>query len=180
VWSPESHAKLARLRIGIVGLGSVGALVAESLARMGCTRFTLIDFDRVEEQNLDRLVIATVADIGRLKVDVAEQRIRRVATAEQVEIHAIPFSVAEDEGYRAALDCDVIFSCVDRPRARHILNHFAYAHLVPVIDGGIGARFKGPRFTGVDWQLQTVGPGRTCLECLGTYSRVDGGSRYAG
>jgi molybdopterin/thiamine biosynthesis adenylyltransferase len=180
VWGPEAHANLARLRIGIVGLGSVGALVAEALARMGCTRFVLIDFDRVEPHNLDRLVIATEDDIGRLKVEVAGDRIRRVATAEQVDVREIPFSVAEEAGYRAALDCDVIISCGDRPRARHILNHVAYAHLIPVIDGGIGVRFKRERFSGVDWQVQTVGPGRPCLECLGTYTSADVSTEAAG
>jgi molybdopterin/thiamine biosynthesis adenylyltransferase len=180
VWGEENHAKLARLRIGIVGLGSVGSIVAESLARMGMTDLVLIDFDTVEYVNLDRLVIATEADVGRLKVEVAQERIERVATAAHVCIRGVPFSVAEAEGYRAALDCDVIFSCVDRARPRHILNHLAYAHLIPVIDGGIQVRFKFNRFSGVDWQLQTAGPERACLQCLGTYDPADVSTEEAG
>jgi len=180
VWGPDAHADLARLRIGIVGLGSVGALVAETIARMGLTRFALIDFDHVEPHNLDRLVTATENDIGRLKVEVATDRIRRVATAATVDVMTVPHSVVEESGYRAALDCDVIFCCVDRPRARHVLNHFAYGHLIPVIDGGIAVRFKNQRFSGVDWQVQTVGPGRPCLECLGTYDQADVSTEAAG
>lgn len=180
VWGSDAHARIARLRFGIVGLGSVGAIIAESLARMGMTRFALIDFDSVEAHNLDRLVTATREDIGRLKVDVARERIERIATAANVEVRAVPFSVVEEPGYRAALDCDVIFSCVDRPRARHIMNHFAYAHLIPVIDGGIGVRFRRGSYTGVDWQVQTVGPGRPCLECLGAYDQGDVSTEAAG
>jgi molybdopterin/thiamine biosynthesis adenylyltransferase len=181
VWGPAAHADLARLRIGIVGLGSVGALVAEALARMGMTKFAFIDFDLVEAHNLDRLVSATEADIGRPKVAVAERRVQLVATAESVEIQAVPFSLVEEQGYRSALDCDVLFSCVDRPRARHILNHFAHSHLIPVIDGGIAVWSKpGRGFTGVDWQAQTVGPGRPCLECLGTYDQGDVSTEEAG
>jgi molybdopterin/thiamine biosynthesis adenylyltransferase len=180
VWGPDAHANLARLRVGIVGLGSVGALVGETLARMGLTRFALIDFDHVEPHNLDRLVTATATDIGRLKVDVARDRILAVATAQSVDVRAVPFSVVEEAGYRGALDCDVLFCCVDRPRARHVLNHMAYGHLIPVIDGGIAVRFKQQRFSGVDWQVQTVGPGRPCLECLQTYDQADVSTEAAG
>lgn len=180
MWGPENHARLARIRIGIVGLGSVGSLVAETLARMGCQDFVLIDFDKVEQHNLDRLVTATEGDIGRRKVDVARQRVEDVRTAEHVTVRAVPCSVAEEGGYRAALDCDVIFSCVDRPRARHILNHFAYAHLIPVIDGGIVARFRDGVFSGADWQVQTASPERPCLECLGTYDPSDVSTEIAG
>jgi len=171
---------LTRLRVGIVGLGSVGALVAETLARMGFQFFSLIDFDEVQVHNLDRLVIATRRDIGKLKVDVAARRIQAVATANKVVIEKFPYSVAEEKGYRAALDCDVIFCCVDRPRARKILNHFAYAHLIPVIDGGIAVRFKAGEFSGVDWQVQTAGPDRVCLECLGTFTSADASTEEAG
>jgi molybdopterin/thiamine biosynthesis adenylyltransferase len=180
VWGNDNHATLARLRIGIVGLGSVGSLVAETLARMGMQFVVLIDFDEVQKHNLDRLVTATRKDLGRLKVDVTEERMRESSTAATIEIRKIPFSVVEEEGYRAALDCDVIFSCVDRPRARKILNHIAYAHLIPVIDGGIAVRFKNGQFNGVDWQLQTVGPSRPCLECTGQFSSDDASTEEAG
>lgn len=180
VWGKKAHANLARLRIGIVGLGSVGAVVAEALARMGLQRFVLIDFDRVKPHNLDRLLSATDRDIGRFKCEVAEDRMRAVATGTDLDVRPVPFSVVEEDGYRAALDCDVLFSCVDRPRPRAVLDHFAFAHMIPAIDGGIQVRFKRGRFSGVDWQLQTVGPGRACLECLGAYDPGDVSTEAAG
>lgn len=180
MWGTENHARLARMRVGIVGLGSVGSMVAETLARMGCEDLVLIDFDVVEPHNLDRLVSATEGDVGRPKADVTRDRVQSVRTAESANVRAVHNSIAEMEGYHSGLDCDVIFSCVDRPRARHILNHFAYAHLIPVIDGGIVARFRNGEFRGADWQLQTVGPGRVCLECLGTYELADVSTEAAG
>ena len=173
VWGQQNHARLARLKIGIVGLGSVGSFVAEQLSRMGFENLTLIDFDIIKFHNLDRTLSAKKEDIGRLKVSVIKGLIEQSHTAKQLHLDCIPHSIAEKEGYLAALDCDVLFSCVDRPRPRRILNHLAFAHLIPVIDGGIQVRFKKNRFTGVDWQLQTASPERPCLECLGVYSNAD-------
>lgn len=55
-------------RIHIVGCGSVGATVAENLARCGITKFTLWDFDVVEPKNLANQIFR-VKDIGKLKVE---------------------------------------------------------------------------------------------------------------
>lgn len=173
VWGDQNHASMARLKVGIVGLGSVGGAVAMSLARMGLTNMVFIDFDHILPHNLDRLDFATKDDLNKLKVDVAKQRALDVATASELCVSAVPYSIVEEAGYRAALDCDVLFSCVDRPRPRSILNHFAYAHLIPVVDGGIDVRFKHGVFSGADWQLQTACPERACLECLGAFSWDD-------
>jgi molybdopterin/thiamine biosynthesis adenylyltransferase len=174
VWGATNHANLARLRVGIVGLGSVGMALTENLARSGVERFTLIDFDEVQLHNLDRLQGADNSkDVGELKVNVAAQLIARSATAATVDVRKVAFSVVEETGYREALDCDVLFSCVDRPRGRHILNHIAYAHIIPVIDGGIAVRFRDARFRGAEWQVQTVGPARPCLECLEAFVSAD-------
>ena len=171
VWGKENHIKLSNLRIGIVGLGSVGSIVAETLARMGMQKITLIDFDKVKKHNLDRTLGATGNDIGKKKVKVIAQSIAKSATAEDFEITTVQYSLAHEKGYRAALDCDVLFSCVDRPRPRYILNHISYNHLIPVIDGGIQVRFDDKMgFIGAEWQVQTVAPGLPCLECLEAYS----------
>lgn len=181
VWGTQAHEKLARLRIGIVGLGSVGMAVAEILARSGIERFTLIDFDEVQPHNLDRLQgTDNRRDVGRLKIDVARELMARSATAAKVEVRGIAFSVVEEQGYHAALDCDVLFSCVDRPRARQMLNHIAYAHLIPVVDGGIAVRFRGGRFAGAEWQAQTVAPGQPCLECLEAFTGSDADTERSG
>jgi molybdopterin/thiamine biosynthesis adenylyltransferase len=150
-------------------------MVAESLARMGIERFVLIDFDEVQEHNLDRLLGATEIDIGQGKIYVAARQMQKASTAGDIQIKPVSFGVTEEEGYINALDCDAIFSCVDRPWPRMVLNHLAYNHLIPVIDGGIKVRMnpKTHVFDGADWQLQTVGPERACLHCLNAYFSAD-------
>ena len=176
VWGEKSQERLVRTRIGIVGLGSVGSLVAESLSRMGLWRLTYIDFDKLEIRNLDRTLGATREDAESetLKVEVAARTTKSSATAADLDIRIVPHSLLSAEGLAAALDCDVLFSCVDRPWPRHLLNTIAYSHLVPVIDGGIMAKVK-PDGTPqhVAWRIHTVGPDHACMVCLGALRRSD-------
>ena len=168
-WGEQNQAIIARTHVGIVGLGSVGRLVLEAVARMGVRRVTLIDFDRIERVNLDRLLCAYPEDAvaGTLKVISSRAGFLRASTARNPEAEAVPYSVTELAGFEAALDCDVLFSCVDRPWGRQVLNHIAYAHLIPVVDGGILIRTPRGKFKGANWSIRTVGPGRCCLGCCG-------------
>jgi molybdopterin/thiamine biosynthesis adenylyltransferase len=168
-WGESAQANLSRMRVGIVGAGSVGSLVAEALARMGIRHIVLIDFDIVELLNLDRLLHATKAHAvaKRRKVSVLAEALGKNATADGFVADKIPYSVTEEKGFRAALDCDVVFGCVDRPWGRSVLNHLAFAHLIPVIDGGIAVSVtKSGQLRTADWKAHTVTPGRRCLECL--------------
>lgn len=170
VWGEAAQQQLVRARVGVVGLGSVGSLVAESLSRMGLRRLTYIDFDKLERRNLDRTAGSTDADVeaGLLKVQLAARNAVHSSTATDLELRPVPESVLSPAGLAAALDCDVLFSCVDRPWPRYLLNTLAYSHLIPVIDGGITARVKSdgtPQH--VAWRIHTVGPGHACLVCLG-------------
>ena len=169
-WGPLKQADLSRLHIGVVGAGSVGCIVAEALARMGISRITLIDFDAVEQVNLDRLLHATSSDIGRAKVKVLSDAIKRSATASPFFVTASEHSVVEEMGFQGALDCDILFSCVDRPWARFALNLIAYAHLIPVVDGGIAITARPTRgLRHCSIRAHLAAPGRRCLECLGQY-----------
>ena len=169
-WGEEEQAHLARLRVAIVGAGSVGGFIAESLARTGFVDVVVIDFDKIERKNLDRLCYATRDDIGQGKADRLVRRLREIATADEFDVTAIDAAVFEEEGWRAALDCDVIFSCVDRPWGRQALNLLAYAHLIPVVDGGIAVHTnKKKNLVRADWRAHVATPGRRCLECLGQY-----------
>lgn len=171
-WGEKNQNAISRIHVGIVGLGSVGFIVAEAMARIGVGRLTLIDPDRVELHNLDRLLYATVDDIGAFKVHLAETKLRQNATAEQIEIVSIPTSVHEAAAYKQALDCDVLFCCVDRPVARDVLNFIAYCHLIPVFECGIDV-IPNQNQDGLfapHWRTHLITPNHQCLRCNGQYN----------
>lgn len=169
-WGEEAHADLTRLRVGLIGAGSTGMLLGEGLARTGFLDVTVLDFDRVEIHNLDRLLHTTREDAAdhRFKVDVLARAFAVSATGEGANLRALPLSVGSVEGWAEALDCDVLLSCVDRPLARFGLNIAAYAHLIPVIDAGIAVD-SADGLRGAEWRAHTAAPGRRCLECLGAF-----------
>lgn len=174
VWGQSAQEDVVRARTGIVGLGSVGSLVAESLSRVGLRDMVFVDHDKIEPRNLDRTTDASSADIDIPKVQVAARNARRSSTSSYLNLHEVPTSVLTQTGLIAALDCDVLICCVDRPWPRFLLNTLAYSHLIPVIDGGILATVKKdgtPQH--VAWRIHTIGPEHACMVCLGGLRRSD-------
>ena len=173
-WGLAMQEKMARLRIGIIGLGSVGAMVVESLARMGVESLLLIDADEVKPHNLDRLLHANRDDVNSHKVEIAERHARRAATAKNFQVTAIAGNLQNEICYRAALDCDLLFSCVDRPLPKDLLNHIAYTHCIPVVFGGIFIDNKASgRLAQANWSTSIIGPGYQCLRCDRQYTTSD-------
>lgn len=173
-WGQAHQRNLARLRLGVVGVGSVGCMVAETLARIGIENLLLIDPDRVETHNLDRLLYAGTRDVGAYKVELVSRRLRNSATAERFNVQAFKSPIQSGNSYAAALDCDVIFSAVDRPLPKDLLNRISYAHCIPVISGGVFVDTKDDGTLGqAAWGVSTVGPGRCCLRCDGQYTSAE-------
>ena len=174
-WGEEKHRIVEGIRIGVVGVGSVGSIVTEGLARIGVRELVLIDHDVVEEHNLDRLLNAGVRDIGRAKTDVAEAAARRGSSADAIEILNIRRKVQHEAAYAAARDCDIIVCCVDSPVARDVVNRIAFRDGIPVVDGGVEIR-KAPstgNMSAARWKAHVVNPYNECLRCKGQYSSSD-------
>lgn len=71
----DALKKLANSRVAVFGIGGVGGYVVEALARAGVGALDLIDNDEVNVTNINRQIIALHSTIGKLKVDVAKERV---------------------------------------------------------------------------------------------------------
>ena len=85
---PEAMERLSRSRVIVFGVGGVGGYVVEVLARSGVGMLALVDNDRVAPSNLNRQIIALHSTLGRLKVDVLEERIHDINP--QCEVRKFP------------------------------------------------------------------------------------------
>ena len=84
----EGLEKLKNAKVAVFGVGGVGSFVVEALARAGVGSFVLIDKDQVSLSNINRQLIATHETIGKLKVDVAKERILSINPEAKVETFA--------------------------------------------------------------------------------------------
>ena len=128
----------------------------------------------METHNLDRLLYASESDVGEYKVDLVGRNLERGTTAERfhIETHARP--IEQETGCRAVLDCDLLFSAVDGPLPKDLLNRIAYAHCIPVISGGVHIDNKpSGELANALWSVTVVGPERRCLRCDGQYTSSD-------
>jgi molybdopterin/thiamine biosynthesis adenylyltransferase len=137
VFGARTVEDLAQLRVGIIGCGGTGSAVASLLARVGVSRFVLIDSDRVDDTNLNRLHFSTRADAiaGHYKVDVVGNAIAVMGLARSVV--RITQLVDAPECRDAVRACDIIFGCTDDHLGRNFLNRLAHFYLIPIIDLGV-------------------------------------------
>lgn len=156
----EGHNRLRGVRIAVVGVGGLGSHVVQQLAYLGVTKLALIDHDKVETTNLNRLVTASVDDIGRYKVDVLADAVARIEPGAEVVI--VKADVRSLEAAEALLAADYIVGCVDDDGVRFFLAKLAAAHKKPFMDlatelGADNASYGG--------RICYTKPGDGCLMC---------------
>jgi molybdopterin/thiamine biosynthesis adenylyltransferase len=159
----EGQSALRSLKVGIVGLGGTGSATANLLGHLGIERFGLVDFDVVDQTNLNRLIGATAEDIGVAKVRVVAAVLRAINPNCAIEL--ISGDVGNDTVARRLIDYDLVFSCTDSHGSRTVLNQLAYQYLVPVIDMGVAVAAAAGRVTHIAGRIQLLASGLGCLTC---------------
>ena len=155
-------------KVAVIGLGGVGSLVAEYLARLGVGNLILIDPDEIESSNLSRVVGATRVDVeaGQLKTQIAVRHVREMAI--DATLKPIAGDVARESVARVLRDCDFIFLAADSMRARLVVNALAHQYLIPAVQMGAKVRRgDGGKIEDAMCAVRHIRPGTGCLWCNG-------------
>lgn len=114
----EIRDKLAGKTVGIAGCGGLGSNCAVALARTGIGRLVLIDYDRVEESNLNRQYFFR-EQVGEYKAEALQDLIHRIDGSINIETHVVNL---DPESIMAFLsDCDVIVEAFDTDEAKMMI-----------------------------------------------------------
>lgn len=150
----DTYDRLRKLRVAVIGCSGTGSPVIEQLARNCVGTLVLVDPDRIEEKNLNRILNATMIDAReqRFKVEVAARAVLEMGLGTVVETH--PRSLFDQNTVLAVANCDVVFGCMDSVDGRHLLNKLATFYLLPYFD--LGVKLEADGSGGVDQVCGTV------------------------
>ncbi|MDP1914494.1 molybdopterin-synthase adenylyltransferase MoeB [Brevundimonas sp.] len=146
--------RLRAARVGLVGLGGVGAPAALYLAAAGVGTLRLIDDDTVALSNLQRQIAFSGADVGRPKVEAGAANL--TALNPHVAVEAVAERLEAANASRLLAGCDVVIDGTDDFASRFAINAVCVAAGAPLVSGALGR-----------WSGQvSVFTGRPCYRCL--------------
>lgn len=132
----EVVSKLNQSTVMVVGCGAVGSFAIEALARSGIGHLILIDFDKVEESNINRQLFALDSTVGQSKVEIAKQRILDINPDIKVDIYNMFF----DENTDIDVKPDFVIDAIDTVPSKIALYKWCGDRNVPFISSMGAAR----------------------------------------
>lgn len=130
----QCQARLEGARVAVLGVGGLGGWSALTLSCCGIGEMLLVDFDRVELSNLNRQVLYTEDDIGRLKAEAAAERLASFNSGMRLDVKAK--RLESEAEIAATIDgYDIVIDAVDWPAhdIERWVNSACFAAGVPFI-----------------------------------------------
>jgi adenylyltransferase/sulfurtransferase len=155
---PDAQAAFAASHALVVGVGGLGAPVAQFLTAAGVGTITLCDADRVDLTNLQRQILYATADIGHPKVEAAAKRL--AAINPDVTLALVHARVGAPELARLTDAADVVVDCCDNFETRHAVNRACVGARTPLVSGA------AIRFDGQVAVFDTRDAASPCYHCL--------------
>lgn len=154
--------RIAASRVLIVGAGGLGSPVALYLAAAGVGTIGLLDADTVSLSNLQRQVIHTTADLGRLKVESAGEKLRAINP--DIKVEEMPVMLGEENAEEIMEGYDLVMDCTDNLPTRLLINDTCVRLGKSMVFGAV-SRFSGQVFSHV--------AGSACYRCIFDPSTTD-------
>lgn len=132
----KAVAKLQQSCVMVVGCGAVGSFAIEALARSGVGHIVIIDFDRVEESNINRQLFALDSTVSQPKVDIAKQRIKDI----NPNIIVDSFNLFFDEYTNIDIKPDYVIDAIDSVPSKIALYKWCFKNNIPFISSMGAAR----------------------------------------
>ncbi len=121
----------------VVGCGAVGSFAIEALARTGIGHIIVVDFDSVDESNINRQLFALDSTIGAAKVDVATARIHDI----NPDTRVTAYNMFWDENTDLDVRPDFVIDAIDTVPSKVALYKWCASHNVPFVSS-MGAALK--------------------------------------
>ncbi len=154
--------------VTIAGVGGLGSVMAEHLIHMGFPKIGLIDHDRLEISNMNRLVGAKFVQAKRncKKVNVLARHLRSINPRADVQV--VDGRVEEEKAVELMAASDWILLGTDNHTSRFFVQKTALEHFVPMLSVGVNITVEDGRVTDTSGEVITVRAGDChCLNCLG-------------
>ena len=136
----DGQAQLALARAFIVGLGGLGCPAVQYLAASGVGCLVLNDFDRIDESNLARQILYRAEDVGKLKVEVARDRL--LVLNPSVAIECVPQRLSPEALEAHIAQASVVLDGTDSFATRLAVNEACVKMGVPLVSGA-AVRLEG-------------------------------------
>jgi len=136
--------KILSSKVLIIGAGGLGSPVAEFLSRAGVGSLGIVDDDKVSLSNLHRQSLYNTFDIGKFKVKIAKDKIKKINPNTKVTIYKIRLS--NDNFKKIINNYDYIVDGSDNFKTKFLLNDFCLKFKKVLVTGAI-SKFDGHIFT---------------------------------
>ncbi len=136
LFGKDAVNKLQKSTVMVVGCGAVGSFAIEALARSGIGHIIVIDFDKVEESNINRQLYALDSTIGKTKVEVARARIHDI----NPDITADAFELFFDEKTDLDIKPDFVIDAIDSVQSKIALYKWCLKNKIPFVSSMGAAR----------------------------------------
>ena len=154
-WDLDAQYRLKAARVLLIGMGGLGCPSAQLLARAGVGYLRIVDFDTVDESNLQRQLLFSADDIGQPKVVAAKNSLSKISPWLDVDAHTC--QVDAQSLPTLLQDIDLVLDGSDNFATRDAINAACVAARVPLLSAAA---------IGFEGQMTFIAPDGPCYRCL--------------